>query len=130
MYGTARDFVRSPTSPARRPFWLIVRDDRECFEVLVAELVGGEQALPVFSFREEAGLFLMLGVVGPDWRIKETGVGELSSVLLGPCRHVERVALDPLPGGIGVEPVNRLVSTSRASFLAFLPSGRLVGDPQ
>ncbi len=119
MYGTAQVMDQMPKLAARRPFWLIVRDERGRSEVLLGELVGGKKALPVFSFREEADLFLRLGVHEPGWRIKETGVEELSSVLLGPCRRVERVALDPLPE-IGAEPVNRLVSMSRGSFLAFL----------
>ncbi len=116
MYATAQEFVRSPVRP---PFWLIVRDGGTRSEVLAAELVGGHRALPVFSFREEAELFLRLGVVWQGWRVKETGAGELFSVLLGPCANVERVALDPLLG-IGVESVNRLVSMSRGRFLAFL----------
>jgi hypothetical protein len=52
--------------------------------------------LPVFSFREEAELFLGLGS-WKGWRIRESGVGEIISVLYGPCEDVGSVALDPLP---------------------------------
>lgn len=85
--------------------------------------------LPVFSFAEEARLFLQVGGFGDagsvsdpardGWRVRETAPGELASMLLGPCRGVERVALDPLPGA-GAGPVNRLVSLDREGFLEIL----------
>ena len=74
---------------------------------------GTSRVLPVFSFEEEAEMFLHLG--GYDhsgWRVWESCAGELVSVLLGPCVDVEGVALDPLPamledGTIGLVEVGR-----------------------
>lgn len=125
-----RPLGRSRRRPRRRPgpFWLLARHEGGRLEVLAAELAGGKTALPVFSFAEEAGMFLKLGGLGEagfardGWRVRETGAGELASVLLGPCRHVGRVALDPLPGTES-EAVNRLVSVGRERFVDFLLRG-------
>jgi hypothetical protein len=60
---------------------------------------GAARVLPVFSFEEEAEMFLRLGGYdGGRWRAREGRVGELVSVLYGPCKDVSGVALDPLPG--------------------------------
>jgi hypothetical protein len=54
--------------------------------------------LPVFSFEEEARMFLHLGGYEESgWRARESCTAELVSVLFGPCIDVEDVALDPLP---------------------------------
>jgi hypothetical protein len=58
--------------------------------------------LPVFSFEEEAEMFLLLGGYEGDdgddgWRARESCAGELVSVLFGPCLDAKGVALDPLP---------------------------------
>ena len=91
--------------------------------MLAAELVAGSTALPVFSFAEEARLFIRFGpLVGAGWRASKIGSGELASLLLGSLRGIARVALDPLPG-IGAEPANRLLCLSRESFLDLLPEG-------
>ena len=71
------------------------------------------KVLPVFSFEEEAEMFLHLGgYEDSGWRARESCAGELISVLLGPCLDVEGVALDPLPemledGTIGLVEVGR-----------------------
>ena len=99
-------------------------------DVLVAHLASGAAALPVFSFEEEAGLFLLLGTVGRGWSVWEAEAGALVSMLRGPLKEVERVALDPLPGEIGTGPLNRLTSLERGRFLGFLSGeGRLGGRP-
>src|SRR5918997_1408550 len=74
----------------------------------------GTNVLPVFSFREEAEMFLGLGHDSDGWRVKETACGELISVLYGPCREVEHVALDPVPGLV------ELVSLDRRAFVRAL----------
>jgi hypothetical protein len=122
--GAAQPLRPSRRQPARRrTLWLLAKHERGRVEVLTAELTGGKKSLPVFSFADEAGLFLRLGAyggaTGGDWRVWETETGELVSILLGPCRGVERVALDPLTG-IGAEPVNRLASLDRERFVRFL----------
>ena len=55
------------------------------------------EALPVFSFEEEAEMFLKLETPGMCWQASETTPGELASLLDGPCAEVKSVALDPLP---------------------------------
>ena len=80
-----------------RPFWLIVKYRTGGMEVLRIKLASGEEALPVFSFEDEARMFFELGT-SDGWRVRETAAGELISILFGPCAGVRRVALDPLPG--------------------------------
>ncbi len=77
---------------------------------------GNGEILPVFSFEEEAEAFLMLGETGMDWQARETTVGELISLLYGPCAGVKRVALDPLPV-VGGEMVFDLAGWGRRDFL-------------
>lgn len=78
--------------------------------------------MPVFSFEEEAEMFLRLGALGTGWRVRETTCGELVSVLYAPCRDVKRVALDPLPE-MAVQSTVGFVSLSREAFVeVLLPS--------
>ena len=101
-------------------YWLIVKDRSNRVEVLTIEC-GGEQALPVFSFAEEAELFLGLGGVEPGWWVRESGAGEIVSVLYGLCAGVRSVVLDPLPEMVAEEAVG-LVRLSRKRFLEHLLS--------
>lgn len=109
---------RPPGRSPRSTYWLIARDRNGRVEVLTIEC-GGEQALPVFSFEEEAELFLGLGGVGHGWWVRESGAGEIVSVLYGPCAGVRSVALDPLPEMVAEEAVG-LVSLSRKRFVEHL----------
>jgi hypothetical protein len=110
-------------------WWLIVRNGADRIEMLT---VGGEgdpgseeEALMVFSFEEEVKMFLRFGKVdGDGWRMRESGAGELVSVLSGPCQDVERVALDPMPemlaekvAGTVAGSTLELVSMSRERFV-------------
>ena len=96
-------------------YWLIEKDQSDRVEMLTVEC-GGERALPVFSFEEEAELFLELGGVGHGWWVRESGAGEIVSVLYGPCASVRSVVLDPLPEMVAEEAVG-LVSLSRKRFV-------------
>jgi len=89
-------------------------------EVLITSLADGRRVMPVFSFEEEAALFLCLCAQG-GWQVRPTGPGELVSLLCGPCRGVELVALDPVSDA---EPdvMNRLVSLERGRFVDVLLS--------
>lgn len=98
---------------ASRPFWLIVRHDVGRMEALTTGLPSGEEALPVFSFEDEARMFLELGAFDGDWRVRETGTGELISILYCLCTNVDRVVLDPLPGP------NAVVSMGWEAFVEF-----------
>ena len=88
------------TRPSRklagRVWWLIVRDGGNLLEPLCV-YAGVERVLPVFSFEEEAELFLQLEGYDGHWRARERCVDELVSVLCGSCKGVKSVALDPLP---------------------------------
>jgi hypothetical protein len=84
-------------STATTTRWLIARDGNGRLEPLCVR-VGATRVLAVFSFEEEAEMFLRLG--GYDagiWRARESCAGELVSVLCGPCIDAKGVALDPLP---------------------------------
>jgi hypothetical protein len=103
-------------------------------EVLTANLARGGEALPVFSFEDDANAFLRLGELGDDWRARETAGGELVSVLCGPCAGVDRVVLDPigLPGPLA-EGLDGPLSTEREAFVGSLlnprPSRTLTSGP-
>ena len=114
-----------------RRFWLIARHRTGGMEVLTTNLARGGEALPVFSFEEEANMFLRLGALGDDWRERETAGGELVSVLCGPCAGVDRVVLDPvpLPGSL-VEGLNGLLSTGREAFMRSLLNPRWFRPPE
>jgi hypothetical protein len=84
--------------------------------VLTINPCGDREALPVFSFKEEAEMFLRLAVPDKGWHVRETTTGELISVLYGPCKGVERVALDPPPEIFG-EAMTDLVSLRRERFV-------------
>lgn len=103
---------------SRRSFWLIATRAPGGIEVLTIA-AGGETVLPIFSFREEAELFLRLEAKGADWWPRKTSTGELASLLLGLCARVEKVALDPLPG-LGERKILGLVSTGRRHFVRHL----------
>lgn len=89
------------TAALHRPgaaWWLIARKG-PCGRLEALDVgVGGWRALPVFSFREGAEMFLHLAKPGDGWRVRESRPGEVASVLCGVCRGVQSVALDPLPG--------------------------------
>lgn len=95
-------------------------------EVLTTKPTGDEMLLPVFSAEEEAASFLRSSAPGfapgSGWRVRETGAGELVSVLCGPCREVERVALDPSPE-MAASATADLVSVGRKRFADSLVSG-------
>jgi hypothetical protein len=92
-------------------------------DVLTLDPGGDREALPVFSFEEEAETFLQLEMPGMGWLATRTTAGELVSLLHGPCAGVERVALDPLPTVCGETMVD-LVSLGRENFLRNLAHAR------
>lgn len=104
---------------ALRPYWLIAKYENDTLEILTIDLDGTREALPVFSFEEEAELFLRCEAPGKGWTVRETRIGELVSVLSGPCSGASMVALDPLPEIVSGGMVG-LVSLDRTSFLRTL----------
>ena len=95
-----------------------MKDEARRMDVLTSRLASGEEALQVFSFEEEARMFLELGALGGDWRVRVTSPGELISVLFCLCASVKRVALDPLPHPDGAA-LNHLMSMEREAFMEF-----------
>ena len=85
-----------PKAPEGPRYWMI-SGGTEPADVFVLDLAGLGKTLPVFSFREEAELFLTLGDLGAGWRALEGGAAEFTSLFLGSCADVENVVLDPLP---------------------------------
>ena len=81
----------------RGPLWLIARHELSKLEVLTIGREDDEQVLPIFSFEEEAQLFLRSCEVAVEWKVRKSSSGELISVLSGPCAEVSEVALDPVP---------------------------------
>jgi hypothetical protein len=100
-----------------RRFWLIAEYRTAGMEVLRIALASGEEALPVFSFEDEARMFLQLGTSCGDWRVRVTTVGELVSVLFGPCAGVGHVVLDPLPDPFA-KALTKLAGMERETFIA------------
>ena len=96
-------------------FWLIAKGETGPIDVLRTSLSSGEEALAVFSFKDEARMFLESGALDGGWRVRVTTVGELISIISGPCAGVGWVALDPLPGSDGAL-WNCLLSVEREAF--------------
>src|SRR5215211_4662193 len=81
-------------------YWVIAKDTKDGvgqLELLTVDLDGTGEALPVFSFEEEAEMFLWLQRTEDGREVRETTPGQLVSILYGPCADVGRVILDPLP---------------------------------
>jgi hypothetical protein len=99
----------------RGPYWLLASVRRGRLEVLTTSLADGRGVLPVFSFEEEARLYLRASIRG-SWRVRQTGAGELVSLLCGLCKEVELVALDPI-SDVETDVMDRLVSLKRERFV-------------
>ena len=108
--------------PSRRPVWLIARCNGGLVEVGTITSGGRRETLPIFGFEEEAELFLRFELLGEGWRARRTSVGDLVSVLRGPCAEVEQIALDPPPEIVGGGMLD-LVSLRREDFLHNLSAG-------
>lgn len=80
-------------------YWLIEKHEAGRTEVPTVRLESGKEALPVFSWAEEARMFLDLSGFEEDgWAIRESTAGGLVSMLEEDlCAEVEFVALDPMP---------------------------------
>jgi hypothetical protein len=90
--------TKPSTGSTRTTRWMVARDGGKGRLEPLCVRAGLSKVLPVFSFEEEAEMFLHLGgYADSGWRVRESSAGELVSVLCGPCADVEGVALDPLP---------------------------------
>jgi hypothetical protein len=107
---------------ARRPRWLITKYDPSKMNALTINLGGEGEALAIFGFEEEAEMFLHLrhAALGEGWGVRQTSVGELVSVLYGPCSDTKKVVLDPLPGVVAAEELIGFLSMRRNDYLRIL----------
>jgi hypothetical protein len=84
-------------------YWLIENPGAGRPGELTVHIDASREALPVFSYPEEAEMFLRLGGLEErGWRIAESTAGELVSRLPGYRRAgIDLIALDPLPEMMG-----------------------------
>src|SRR4051794_4352023 len=92
--------------PSRGPIWLIAKCCNGLMEVCTITSDGRRETLPIFGIKEEAEVFLWFEPLGEDWQARRTSIGELVSILRGPCAEVKWVALDPPPRIVSSELVN------------------------
>jgi hypothetical protein len=106
---------------AGRLHWLVIKHLTSRMVVFTTHLCGDPKALVVFSFEEEAQMFLdlRLAAAKDGWRVRQTSVGELVSVVYGPCSDTKKVVLDPVPE-IGREELTGVLGMHREEFLRFL----------
>ena len=106
-------------TPKRTPYWLLAKNECTGVEVLITGLSNGRQALPVFSFKEEAEMFLCLKNSRDDWRVRETTPGELLSMLYTILKSIKYITLDPIPMNSAPD-TSVLLSVARKDFIGRL----------
>jgi hypothetical protein len=123
-----------PPRAGTQRYWVIAKDAKDGFgrpvgqpDLLTVDLGGTGQALPVFSFEEEAEMFLWLQRTEDGREVRETTPGQLVSILYGPCADVGRVMLDPLPE-IGARLQNSLFGMDRNDFVESVMGARRTKD--
>jgi hypothetical protein len=112
-------------------YWVIAKDSKDGvgqLELLAVDLDGTGEALPIFSFEEEAEMFLWLQTTEEGWEVRETTPGQLVSILYGPCADVGRVMLDPLPE-IGARMQISLLGMDRNDFVESVMGARSLDKP-
>jgi len=123
-----------PRRAGTQRYWVIAKDAKDAKDgfgqpdLLTVDLDGAGQALPVFSFEEEAEMFLWLQTTEDGWEGRETTPGQLVSILYGPCADVGRVMLDPLPE-IGARMQISLLSMDRNDFVESVMGARSLNTP-
>ena len=117
-----------PRRAGTQRYWVIAKDGFGQPDLLTVDLDGAGQALPVFSFEEEAEMFLWLQTTEDGREVRETTPGHLVSILYGPCADVGRVMLDPLPE-IGARMQNSLLGMDRNDFVESVMVARSLDTP-
>ena len=121
--GGASRFSGRPAARPRRSYWLVAGDGRPGPGPLVLRLDDGLRVLPVFGFEEEARLFSRRA--GREVRRIESC--RLASLLRGPLRDVELLALDPISDA-SADLLDGAASLTRQRFLgSLLGAGSTVG---
>ncbi len=101
------------------PYWLLVRDTEDGSEVFTTELSNGGRMLSVFSFEEEAEMFLCFRGPRDGWRTREISPGELRPLFYTVLDDVVCVTLDPIPENSCLD-TSALLSITRQDFMARL----------
>jgi hypothetical protein len=111
-----------PSKEAGLTHWLIAKHSVSGLDVLTIHLGGSAEALAVFTFEDEARVFIdsRFGASGEGWEARQTWPGELASVLLGPCSAAKRVVLDPSPEAAEKGESAGLRAVDRDDFLGML----------
>ena len=109
-------------------YWVIAKDGFGKPDPLTVDLDGAGEALPIFSFEEEAEMFLWLQTTEDGREVRETTPGQLVSILYGPCADVGRVMLDPLPE-IGARVQISLLGMDRNDFVESVMGARSLDTP-
>jgi hypothetical protein len=120
-----------PRRAVTQRYWVIAKDAKDGFgqlDLLTVDLDGTAEALPIFSFEEEAEMFLWLQRTEEGWEVRETTPGQLVSILYGPCAHVGRVMLDPLPE-VGASMQIGLFGMDRHDFVESVMGARSLDKP-
>ncbi len=86
-------------------YWLVAKYCIREMQVLTLQLASGEEVLPVFSSSEATSTFLhylprcfsQSQGIGEGWYVRKSTTGELISLLFGPCRSVDHIALNLRP---------------------------------
>jgi hypothetical protein len=135
---TTREDIETAGGVPRRAgtqrYWVIARDAKNAKDgfgqpdLLTVDLDGTGEALPVFSFEEEAEMFLWLQTTEDGREVRETTPGQLVSILYGPCADVGRVMLDPLPE-IGARVQISLLGMDRNDFVESVMGARSFDTP-
>ena len=121
----------APRRAGTQRYWVIAQVAKDGFgqlELLTVDLDGTGEALPVFSFEEEAEMFLWLQTTEDGREVRETTPGQLVSILYGPCADVGRVMLDPLPE-IGARMQISLLGMERNDFVESVMGARSLDTP-
>jgi hypothetical protein len=123
-----------PRRAGTQRYWVIAKDVKDAKDgfgqpdLLTVDLDGAGEALPVFSFEEEAEMFLCLQTTEDGREVRETTPGQLVSILYGPCADVGRVMLDPLPE-IGARVQISLLGMDRNDFVESVMGARSLDTP-
>jgi hypothetical protein len=123
-----------PRRAGTQRYWVIAKDAKDTKDgfgqpdLLTVDLDGTGEALPVFSFEEEAEMFLWFQTTEDGREVRETTPGQLVSILYGPCAHVGRVMLDPLPE-IGARMQISLLGMDRNDFVESVMGARSLDTP-
>jgi hypothetical protein len=132
---STRDGAETAGGVSRRAgtqrYWVIAKDAKDGLgqlELLTLDLDGTGETLPVFSFEEEAEMFLWLQRTEGGWEVRETTPGQLVSILYGPCADVGKVMLDPLPE-IGLSMQIILLGMDRNDFVESVMGARSLDTP-